>query len=139
MNKYSISTYIFIFFQKSYRELPKKEKLFWSSYKELPRKERLFWSSGKESAKKIVEAGLEAALYHALTSLQQYHAEHYGGFVLEEDDNQENSPLKPFNNLQNSLLNILRPPKIPEKPQSTYLLQPELYRQEEGVPTLVHT
>ena len=73
-----------------------------------------------------------------MTSLQQYHAEHYGGFVEEEDDNQENSPLKPFNNLQNSLLNILRPPKIPEKPQSTYLLQPELYRQEEGVPTLVH-
>ena len=75
-----------------------------------------------------------------MTSLQQYHAEHYGGFVEEEDiddDNQENSPLKPFNNLQNSLLNILRPPKIPEKPQSTYLLQPELYRQEEGVPTLV--
>ena len=75
-----------------------------------------------------------------MTSLQQYHAEHYGGFVEEEDiddDNQENPPLKPFNNLQNSLLNILRPPKIPEKPQSTYLLQPELYRQEEGVPTLV--
>ena len=72
-----------------------------------------------------------------MTSLQQYHAEHYGGFEDIEDDNQENSPLKPFNNLQNSLLNILRPPKIPEKPQSTYLLQPELYRQEEGVPTLV--
>ena len=72
-----------------------------------------------------------------MTSLQQYHAEHYGGFEDIEDDHQENSPLKPFNNLQNSLLNILRPPKIPEKPQSTYLLQPELYRQEEGVPTLV--
>ena len=58
---------------------------FQKSHSELPRKERLFWSSGKESAKKIVEAGLQTALYHALTSLQQYHADHYG-FVEEDED-----------------------------------------------------
>ena len=76
---------------------------------------------------------MEAALYHALASLQQYHADHYSV----EDEDVEDDPSKPFNNLQNSLLNILRP-QTPKKPQSTYLLQPELYRQEEGVPTLVH-
>ena len=75
---------------------------------------------------------MEAALYHALASLQQYHADHYSV----EDEDVEDDPSKPFNNLQNSLLNILRP-QTPKKPQSTYLLQPELYRQEEGVPTLV--
>ena len=107
---------------------------------------RLFWSSGESSAQKILEAGIEAAFYSALASLQQYHASNYD--QLQEGLNnesgsggEENEHKRPhfssFGLPGAALAALLRPPAFHNKPPALNLLQPELFRKKEGVPTLV--
>ena len=98
---------------------------------------RLFWSLGdSDSAKKLLEAGLEAAIFNALTSFSKYYENNF--YNLEDDDNQPEDPrMRPSSlGLSGALAALLKPHPYKKLPQLN-LLQPELFEKESGVPTLV--